>query len=326
MKKLQIKTVMVFDQMEAGSEHPAFFQLMTKAKELFAGEDVRFIRAGMALPGYTAGTEDDISRELENPEIVTAFLERAVAAYEPDILLLAATTLGEEVAPALGVRLGTGVAAHCLDIRETEEGRIAYIITAFGGRSVGEIFIPGGKPAIATINPGVFDGDRERAGSFEELDPAVLSQQPGAEEDRSQFAEPHFKLTGREQAERSADAIEKAALVFCGGFGIGSEENWQKIKTLAERTGGGAGCTRPVIDMGWGPDEYAMIGTSGKTVRPKVYIGFGISGASHHLCGIKDAGIIININNDRQAEVFAASDHMGVSDAGAVLDSLLGKL
>ncbi len=69
-----------------------------------------------------------------------------------------------------------------------------------------------------------------------------------------------------------------------------------------------------------------MIGTSGKTVRPKVYIGFGISGAAHHLCGIKDADIIISINNDKDAEVFMASDYIAALDAGEMIDCLAEKL
>ena len=84
--------------------------------------------------------------------------------------------------------------------------------------------------------------------------------------------------------------------------------------------------TRPVVDMGWGPDEQSMIGTSGKTVRPKLYIGFGISGAAHHLCGISDSGTIVNINLDDSAESFAASDFTAAMDANAVIDLLLEKL
>ena len=78
--------------------------------------------------------------------------------------------------------------------------------------------------------------------------------------------------------------------------------------------------------MGWGPDEGRMIGTSVRTVKPKVYIGFGISGAAHHLCGIQDADVIVSINNDKEAEIFAASDYAGVFDAGRIMDALLERL
>ena len=91
---------------------------------------------------------------------------------------------------------------------------------------------------------------------------------------------------------------------------------------MAKALGGAAGCTRPVVDAGWGPDESSMIGTSGRSVRPKVYVGFGISGAAHHLCGIKDSDIIININKDKKADAFTASDYKCVFDAAQVLKAL----
>ena len=126
--------------------------------------------------------------------------------------------------------------------------------------------------------------------------------------------------------ETAGSDIAKAQVILCGGFGIGSSENWEKLVQIADKLGGAAGCTRPVVDMEWGPDEYSMIGTSGRTVKPKIYVGFGISGAAHHVCGIQDAGVIISINNDKEAEVFKVSDYCGVFDAGQVIDDLLKQL
>jgi electron transfer flavoprotein alpha subunit len=83
------------------------------------------------------------------------------------------------------------------------------------------------------------------------------------------------------------------------------------------------GCTRPAFDQGWVKNEHGMIGTSGKTVRPKVYIGFGISGATHHVCGIKDAGVIISVNRDQDADVFLASDYKAVADGTAVIEEMV---
>ena len=325
MMNQPVKKIAVFDQ-----GHPVFWQLMTKAKELFP-QDTEFIRiaAAPAKAGETGnesipeGSCDDAASVCRDHMTVIRGIEEVVLREEPDLLLLGATALGEEAAPALGIRLRTGVAAHCVEINVNEDGKVAYMVPAFGGKVIGEIFIPESRPMIATVKPGIFRGSEETAGEFR----TVCF---GAAED-SAAAEPEvvnasgLRLLEVMPRQTGAAALEKAQVIVCGGFGIGSEKAWQKCEELAARLGGAAGCTRPVVDMGWGPAEDVMIGTSGKTVRPKVYLGLGISGAAHHLCGIRDADVIININTDKDAESFAASDHVGVFDAERMLDQLLEK-
>ena len=127
-------------------------------------------------------------------------------------------------------------------------------------------------------------------------------------------------------AESAVEDLGKADLILCAGIGIGSEEYWKKLHTIADALNGAVGCTRPVVDAGWGAEESCMIGTSGISVRPKVYVGFGISGASHHLCGIKDAGTIVSVNSDRDADMIKASDHVVIDDAQKVIDQMIAEL
>ena len=303
MKKESVKKVMIVDE-----GLPVFAQLMTKAKSLFGEGTVDYVRVG-----FPESADEEAMRH--HLRMISA-IENAVRKEDPDILLIGATAFGEEAAPALGVRLETGVAAHCTEIYITGDGQIAYCVPAFGGKVIGEIFIPETRPQIATIKPGMFDGDEETAGAYRTVpaDPAAADDMSGKL--RLKEIRPH---------RNTSEALSKARIIVCGGFGIGSEENWKKIELLAQRLGGAAGCTRPVVDMGWGPDEYSMIGTSGRTVKPKVYVGFGISGAAHHLCGIRDADVIISINNDKEAEIFRSSDYVGVMDAGKVIDALLAE-
>ena len=298
MMNQPVKKIAVFDQ-----GHPVFWQLMTKAKELFPEKDVEFIRIAAADAKAGEACRDHMA--------VIRGIEEAVRREEPDLLLLGATALGEEAAPALGVRLRTGVAAHCVEITRKDDGQLAYMVPAFGGKVIGEIFIPETRPMIATVKPGIFRGSADTAGDHRTV--CFSTEKSGC-----RLLEVMPRQTG-------AAALEKAKVVVCGGFGIGSEGAWNKVEELAARFGGAAGCTRPVVDMGWGPAEDQMIGTSGRTVRPKVYLGLGISGAAHHLCGIQDADVIININTDKDAEAFAASDHVGVFDAEKMLDLLLEK-
>ena len=306
MRKDAVKKVMIFDQ---GRPAGIAGQLYGKARELFAGDAVAFV----------------IVKVADNHGKAAEILEKVIADEKPDILLMGATALGESVAPILGVRLGTGVAAHCVDIRINDEGRIGYMVPAFGGKVIGEIFIPDaepGKPAIATVKPGMFEdcalpegGEASSLCKFINGDAMAGNIEKGG-----------FRMLSATPRETAGSDIAKAQVILCGGFGIGSSENWEKLVQIADKLGGAAGCTRPVVDMEWGPDEYSMIGTSGRTVEPKVYVGFGISGAAHHVCGIQDAGVIISINNDKEAEVFKVSDYCGVFDAGQVIDELLKQL
>ena len=283
--------IMIFDQ-----GNPVTGQLVSKAAEVF---------------GSAGGNEIVIARSFDKDhEAVTEMLYRTISDERPEVLLIGSTVPGEEIAAALGVRLGSGVAAHCVDMTLSEEGEVVFMIPAFGGRAIGEIMVPdasAGKPAIATFKQDIFSDDGSGASRVIEM----TGESSGG-----------FRLTGVRDAGTAAADIGKAELILCGGAGIGGSENWDKLERIAKALGAACGCTRPVADADWGPGEDSMIGTSGRTVKPKVYVGFGISGAAHHLCGIKDAGIIISINKDRGADVFAASDYKGTFDAGKLLDAL----
>ena len=310
MKVQEIKKILILDQ-----GNPVAGQLLGKADALFSA------------PAYV------IVKAHRTHHIALQMMEQIIREESPELVLIGATALGEEVAPALGVRLGTGVCAHCVDIQSNGEGQLTFLIPAFGGRAVGEIFVPdakAGQPAIATVKPGMFRDPAEdlqeslcEAGRCSVVDIDAMAADgriPAGEK-----AQGAFRMVKASPREQSAGNIAQAELIICGGYGLGSEAVWHKLETLADRLGGAAACTRAALDAEWGCTEDSMIGTSGKAVRPKVYIGFGISGAPHHTCGIAGADTIISINNDKNADVFAASDYKGVLDAEQVIDALLAE-
>ena len=315
MKIGTVKKILIFDQGDAVAG-----QLLGKAVELF-GADAE----GSGSPEYV------MLRARRNHNLALEMMEKTIREEEPELVLIGATALGEEVAPSMGVRFETGVAAHCVDIKENEEGRLTFVIPAFGGRAVGEIFIPGaeaGRPAIATVKPGMFPdpADRDCMEEYVIDHCRIIDVDAMVEEgtiSRGTKTQGAFRMTGVKPREHRAGNLASADLIVCGGYGLGSEEVWHKLEKLADRLGGAAACTRAALDAGWGCSEDSMIGTSGKAVRPKVYIGFGISGAAHHTCGITGADTIISINNDKDAEIFTASDYKGIFDAEQVIDALL---
>lgn len=119
--------------------------------------------------------------------------------------------------------------------------------------------------------------------------------------------------------------LEKAPLVVAGGWGVGKEA-WPALTQLAQELGGAVGCTRPALDEGWTKNGQDMIGISGKTIKPRIYLGFGVSGSPHHTAGMKDSTVIISINKDHAAPIFRLSDYGVVADARELLPVLLAKI
>lgn len=313
MKVNDVKKILILDQ-----GNSVAYELLDKAAGLFGENDPEII----------------VLKAHRTHNLVLHMMEETIRNEKPELVLIGATALGEEIAPALGVRFRTGIAAHCVDIKAGEDGSLTFMIPAFGGKVIGEIFVPDtgpNNPAIATIKPGMLgapDEDRletiYKENHCRTVDIDSLAEDGSIPEGtKTQGA---FRLTEVSPREHTSGDIAKAKIIVCGGFGLGDEAVWHKLETLAQKLGGAAACTRAALDAGWGCDPDTMIGTSGRAVRPKVYIGFGISGAAHHTCGITGADTIISINSDKDAEVFRDSDHKGVFDAEKLIDALLEEI
>lgn len=308
------------------------FELLAKARELKEQgglqEPVTAVLLGENLEGYTvklaeAGAEaillvDHAELRYFHNEKYAAILKLLVEQRKPDIILMGATAAGSDLAPTLGVKLRTGVSAHCVDMRLNKERDLVAVVPAFGGKVLGDILCTDFRPQIATVRPGILGKVTcfmKQECLVERFDPKeILAGDKG-----------RIKAIGMTQEEVKGVPLEEAEVVVVGGFGIESMANWQLLEKLASLLGGAVGCTRPPIDEGWA-GEYQMIGTSGKSVRPKVYIGAGISGATHHICGMKDAGLIISVNKDEKAPIFEVSDIRVTADVAKILPLLIEKL
>jgi electron transfer flavoprotein alpha subunit len=244
-------------------------------------------------------------------------LAKLIEKEDPDIFLFGATQTGSELAPTVAAIVKTGVAAHCVAMRINENGLLVADVPAFGGKIIGEILIPKTRPQMASVKPGIFIAKEKCEGQavLEQINLEVLDK-----------IERRLTLRGTYVTTPSTKPIEEAEVVVAGGYGLCSMENWEKLKELAELLGGSVGATRPCVDEGWAEDEQIMIGTSGKSIRPKVYLGFGISGAAHHTCGMKDAGLIISVNKDERAVMMNMSDYYAVSDLCEMLPILIDKV
>lgn len=231
----------------------------------------------------------------------------------PEILLFHVSNFNSVLAATLGVRLQTGVIAHAVDISLNDNDQLIATIPAFGGQYMGDILCPNHMPQIASVHvSGVIPPALPQNGDIS-LIPISVSESP-------------YKYLGEIQLEREGQTLENAEVIVCGGLGVGSAQNWVVLEEVAKLLGATVACTRPPIDEEWGVDEEIMIGTSGKCVSPKVYIGFGVSGTSHHICGMRDSGKIFNINTDENAPSLALSDYAVVGDAEEFLCALRDNL
>lgn len=246
----------------------------------------------------------------------THIISEMLKKIRPSIFLMGATPLGMELAPRVAARLRTGLSAHCIDLSLDEDGNLIQSVAGFGGQVIAMIVCPEKRPQMATVMPGVF---QKIIRSSKEYTVDKM------EFDLSKILQNRPKKIGEEKIEVKSYGLEKAEVIVAGGFGLGSKQNWALLEELAKILGGAVGATRPAVDEGWA-EEGQMIGQSGIKVKPKLYIGVGISGQMHHVVGMDESGYIISINNDPNAEIFNVSDMIIVKDFKDILPLLIEEL
>ena len=330
------KGILVVGEIRNSRVQPVTLELISKARELKttcpAVGDVTVVLIGdglsAALADIQASGADEIllvdhkQTNLFHNDLYAAILQNIIESRKPSVVLLPATARYQDLASMLGIRLNTGVAAHCVDIRISEAAELLAVVPAFGGKVLGDILFPAHRPQMATVKPGIFRQTSPTSGNQPQInrfDPSEIVAEKLQKPKLVALANSACAVSG-------GLPVEEASVVVCGGWGMGLQENWQLLNELASLLGGAVGCTRPAVDEEWVAGESQMIGTSGKVVRPKVYIGAALSGSSHHVCGMKDSDLIISINTDAKAPIFEVSDIRIVGDAKPILASLIEKI
>jgi electron transfer flavoprotein alpha subunit len=244
-----------------------------------------------------------------------SILKQICLQYDPDVFLFGATSLGVELAPRLAAMLNTGLSAHCIDLKLDEDGRLLQVVPGWGGGVLATICCDNSRPSMATVMPGVFKKERTDGRQGE-----ILMLQAGADIDLS-----GPKVLKTEMQELTGTSLDHADVVIAGGWGIGNAEDWKLIEELADLLCGAVGATRPAVDEGWAAEDR-MIGQSGKIVKPRVYIGVGISGMMHHVVGMDASEYIIAINKDEKAPIFDVADLAVVGDFRKILPLLIREI
>ncbi len=238
-----------------------------------------------------------------------------VEKYKPEIMLIGASGEGRDLGGAIATELETGLTADCTSLSIDEKGLLLQTRPAFGGNIMATILTERTRPEMATIRPHVMPIPSrivQRSGtivreSFDMREEDILAKILEIIDERS----PGADLTD----------ISAADIIVSGGRGMQRQDNFKILKELADELGGVVGGSRAAVDAGWIPSER-QVGQTGKTVRPKIYIACGISGAIQHLVGMQESKVIIAINRDKQAPIFEVSTYGIVGDLYKIVPSL----
>ncbi|MGC9333833.1 MAG: electron transfer flavoprotein subunit alpha/FixB family protein [Anaerolineae bacterium] len=326
------REVWVFVEQEDGSIAPVGLELLSKARALARELDGKVcallfghgiaslaqeaIHHGADLVFLADHPQLDIYRTLPYAQAATDLIRER----RPYILLLGATPLGRDLAPRIASAVGAGLTADCTDLRigdferqgRTYRDLLYQIRPAFGGNLIATIVNPEMHPQMATVREGVIKmgrPDETRQGS-------VLHVKPS-------FNGDHAALQVLDRQMRlPAVNLKDAAVIVAGGAGVGSAEDFQLIFDLARALGGEVAASRAAVDAGFVSQEH-QVGQTGVTVRPRLYIACGISGAVQHRAGMDQSSKILAINTDPHAPIFQIAHYKIVGDLRQVIPRVI---
>jgi electron transfer flavoprotein alpha subunit len=308
--------------------HTVFFELLDKSKELaskLGGVEINAVifttpnlinefRESFQNMGLDKVYcfENDLFKNYST-EYYSKLIVNLVNDIKPEIFLIGATTQGRDLAPRISSALHTGLTADCTGLDINEKGLLAATRPTFGGELMATILCKT-YPQMATVRPGVF-----RVNSvYDKKDTEFIFPQYSFEglEDRVKI------LDFRNSVDSIINELDSAEIIVAGGMGLKNEQGFALLKDFAKSIGATVGATRAAVEAGLAPSSI-QIGQTGKTVRPKLYIACGISGAIQHIVGMENSEHIIAINNDKNAPIFEIADTGIVGDFFEIIPKYL---
>jgi electron transfer flavoprotein alpha subunit len=331
-----VNHIVVYCEIDEGHVVDVSLELLTKGKSLaeelkvqlhavVIGSDIKQIEKQIFSYGvdhiYLADDPELYPyRTLPHAAIITKLFEE----IKPEIALFGATSIGRDLAPRIASALKCGLTADCtsLEIGEHEDKKanklyknlLFQIRPAFGGNIIATIINPETRPQMATVREGVMKKEifsNTYKGKLTRLDVSKYL-------DKEDFV---VRILERHIEKKKID-IKNSQIIISGGYGVGSSENFKLLFELAEVLGGEVGGSRAAVDAGYITHER-QIGQTGVTVRPKLYIACGISGAVQHRAGMDQSSMIISINKDPHAPINRIADYAIIGDVSDVLPKMI---
>lgn len=310
-----------------GAIHPVTYELIGKAKELaekinhpvyaiMIGSDIR--KQSHEILHYGVNkvfVYDDEQLARFKIEPYTAVFEDFVQNIKPTAILVGATPVGRQLAPRLAARVRTGLTADCTKLEINENTDLVQIRPAFGGNIMAQILTPNNRPQMATVRYKVMDAPMRKSLESGEIINCDIES---------------YKLDSNVEVldiipKEKEQFIESSDVLVVAGRGIKKEEDLQMIQELADLLGGQIACTRPMSESGW-LEAKRQVGLSGRTVRPKLIITCGVSGAIQFVAGMNNSEQIIAINKDENAPIFKTAHYGIVGDLYEIIPNLIEQI
>jgi electron transfer flavoprotein alpha subunit len=238
--------------------------------------------------------------------------------YKPEVILMGATGMGRDLAGAIATRVATGLTADCTGLSIDDKRNLMQTRPAFGGNIMATIMCDKFRPQMSTVRPNVMPMPERREGAVGTIirDPFTVPEESVLTKVIEIIRDSHSK---------GAVDITGAEFIVSGGRGMMAPENFAMLQELADELGGVVGASRSAVDAGWMPGDR-QVGQTGKTVRPKIYIACGISGAIQHLVGMQDSDMVIAINRDGSAPIFEVATYGIVGDLFQIVPAITAKI
>ena len=334
MENTAIGNVWVFIEQEGGKIADVSLELVSKGRELAdqLGVKVEALLLGDKIEHCCAtlfqyGCDNVFLVEDPRLEPFTVLpfakvIVDLIREHRPNILMFGATMKGRELAPRVASEKLAGLTADCTDLRIDDfddqrngkyyKNKLMQIRPAFGGNIIATIVNTWEDPQMVTVREGVMkmgEPDATRTGTITRVTPALTAQ------------EMVVKVIERVRQEKTVN-LKGAQIIVAGGYGVGSKENFKLIQDLADALGGEVAASRAAVDAGW-VEHARQVGQTGVTVRPRLYIACGISGAIQHAAGMKDAKKIIAVNNDPGTPIFSIAHYAICGDLNTVIPQMI---
>jgi electron transfer flavoprotein alpha subunit len=331
-----VNNIFVYCEIEDGNIAEVSLELLTKGRKL-ANEIDRKLEA-LVIGHNLNGIENiifpygvDVVHIADNsrlyPYLTLPHTEIVVNIFkqeQPEIALFGATSVGRDLAPRVASALKCGLTADCTslvfgDHTENKTGKeyknlLYQIRPAFGGNIIATIINPDTRPQMATVREGVmkkeiFNSTFKGVVNYVNVDTIINDSHMVVE-----IIERHI--------EKQKINIKGSQIIISGGYGVGSKENFDLLFELADLIGGEVGASRAAVDAGF-VDHARQVGQTGITVRPKLYIACGISGAVQHTAGMNESSKIISINNDPKAPINQIADYAIMGNVEDVIPKMI---
>lgn len=324
--KDEYKGICVYADNDHGQIHPVAFELIGKAIEL-----AKTINHPVYALLIGSSVEDDAHKLLEygvdkvfvydNEKLKDFDMERYAKCFEdfintikPSSILVGATNIGRSLTPRVAARFHTGLTADCTKLEMKENTDLVQIRPAFGGNIMAQIVNTNRRPQFATVRYKVFDAPNKTEPKGEIVKCTV----------KDEWLLSHIEVIDIEEKPKELD-ISEADVIVAVGRGLKSKDDLKMVNELADALNGVVACSRPMVETGIFDSKH-QIGLSGKTVKPKLIITLGISGAVQFTSGMKNADCIIAINSDPNATIFDIANYGIVGDIYKIVPELIKKI